>query len=241
MLHGNAQTHLVFFLLRETAVPQISGDPDGQPCLRPFTDQTLLRPERIYHRRYGQGCCRPSGQPAYRCLASFWGSVTAPISLWNSPPFSRHGQSPSLQSAGTVPPDGLLLPVRLFFRAKYRICRAAANQKLTHFSSAFSGQLLPAPAAAYRAPLPFPADHRRTAAGHPGTGTSHCRNPGSCEGFSLPVHGTADSAGTAAPWSKAAHTSMFVHKSFYLRVIRHFCRQYKMVTIPSSLCRCPGR
>ena len=44
------------FLLRETAVPQISGGPDGQPCPRPFTDQTLGR-GRTDHRRYGQGRC----------------------------------------------------------------------------------------------------------------------------------------------------------------------------------------
>mgnify|MGYP000500080827 FL=1 len=124
--------------------------------------------------------------------------------------------------SGNSAPDGLLLPVRLFFRAKYRICRAAANQSLPIFHRPFPGSFF---------------RHRQQLT------ALLCHSPQitveQLQAIQAPVlliAGTRDlvkvshSRYMARQIPRAqlllvkggTHTSMFVHKSFYLRVIRHF-------------------
>ena len=221
MLHGNAQTHLVFSyyekqLSRKYRVVLMDSRAHGHSQIKPFcarkefTTADMARDAAALLDSLHIDACIllgfSDGANIALEFASLFPSRTIAV----------------IAVSGNSAPDGLLLPVRLFFRAKYRICRAAANQRLPIFHRPFPGSFF---------------RHRQQLT------ALLCHSPQITEeqlqAIQAPVlliAGTRDlvkvshSRYMARQIPRAqlllvkggTHTSMFVHKSFYLRVIRHF-------------------
>ena len=126
MLHGNAETHLIFNYYEEKLVHEIPCHSHGQPRPRALTDQAGIRGIRVHYHRYGEGRSSASGYPSYPVLYLFGFSDGANIALEFASLFPERTQA-VIAISGNVSPVGLILPVRAFCVGKYFCLKAATS------------------------------------------------------------------------------------------------------------------